>query len=89
MLPPRLSQREARRTVERDGERWNAATSSVRKYNFDSIQVDSFDGIFRFQVVNRVEFAPDTEIRLTRANCIRTCVEGEQVKLYYSTENSR
>jgi len=41
-------------------------------------------------VVNRVEFDPDTQVRLIRSTAVRLVQEEEDViKVYYSTENTR
>ena len=44
---------------------------------------------FDFRVVNRVEIDPDTEVRLLRANCCRLVTEDDEIRLYYSVENTR
>lgn len=46
------------------------------------------------RVCNRVEFAPNTKVRLLRQFCLRVVVDDdddgkEMVKIYYNTENSR
>eukprot|EP00096_Caligus_rogercresseyi_P013490 TRINITY_DN6129_c0_g1_i1.p1 TRINITY_DN6129_c0_g1~~TRINITY_DN6129_c0_g1_i1.p1 ORF type:complete len:440 (+),score=129.22 TRINITY_DN6129_c0_g1_i1:221-1540(+) len=41
------------------------------------------------RVVNRVEFDPNTEIRLLRANCLRIVKEEDSLRLYYNVENTR
>jgi len=40
-------------------------------------------------VVNRVEIDPDTSVRLIRSTAVRMVQEGEEIKVYYSTENTR
>jgi len=41
-------------------------------------------------VVNRVEFDPDTRVRLIRSTALRLVQEDEEIiKVYYSTENTR
>ncbi len=41
------------------------------------------------RVVNRVEIDPGTEIRLVRANALRLVTEGDDVRVYYSVDNTR
>eukprot|EP00088_Acartia_fossae_P053775 TRINITY_DN6138_c0_g1_i1.p1 TRINITY_DN6138_c0_g1~~TRINITY_DN6138_c0_g1_i1.p1 ORF type:complete len:508 (+),score=61.53 TRINITY_DN6138_c0_g1_i1:35-1558(+) len=40
-------------------------------------------------VINRVEIDPDTSVRLIRSTAVRLVQEGEEIKVYYSTENTR
>jgi len=40
-------------------------------------------------VINRVEIDPDTLVRLIRNTAVRLVQEGEEIKVYYSTENTR
>ncbi|KAK2706655.1 hypothetical protein QYM36_014639 [Artemia franciscana] len=40
-------------------------------------------------VVNRVEITPDTKIRFLKANIARLIMEEDEIRLYFSTENSR
>lgn len=37
----------------------------------------------------RIEFEPDTQVRLLRQFCLRLVIEDKEAKIYYNTENSR
>lgn len=53
-------------------------------------ELDVKNDISRYNIsCFRVEFTPDTQVRLLRYHCLRLVVENGQAKIYYCTENSK
>ncbi|KAK2707464.1 hypothetical protein QYM36_015232 [Artemia franciscana] len=92
-IAPNFEQEEAlRRDKEAARPEKEEAARLIKIYFSDERVRTIFNGGEHWEdndVVNRVEIIPDTKIRFLKANIARLIMEEDEIRLYFSTENSR